>query len=260
MWRHMSLMAGFMVALTLVVAGVAFGSLWIWQNSIREQVEALRSERFRFSLMEVRAGLEAGLRLGNTTVDLTGTEDIIAQVRNRQPDILSIDVFDAQTDVLFSTDQGAKGRKLPPAWAVPCQRPDAASWRGRDLDGGVQCVSLVNAFGEPAGGILLRHRLSERTVAGLSLPANWPALAAWVAALMFAATWAAVWMVDPLQKRARALREALHSGQTTLPSSVAETCETFGPAAAAVGAMQAHEVWLQETDAEADRLDRQEAV
>jgi hypothetical protein len=210
--------------------------------------------------MEVRSGLEAGLRLGNTTADLIGTETIIEQVRNRQPDILSIDVFDAQAEVLFSTDQSAKGRRLPPDWAAPCLQPDAESWRGRDLDGGVQCVSLVNAFGEPGGGILLRHRRSASSVAGLALPADWLGLATLMAAMMLAAGSAAVWMLRPLQRRAHSLKEAVETQANGGMPAVSSECEVFGPASAALQAIQAHDAWLREVDTEADRLDRQEAA
>ena len=260
MWRRLVLMSGFLGGLVVVILVVAGGSLWVWQDAINDRVEALRSERFRFSLMDLKATLEAGLRLGNNTADLAGTDALVAQVRDRQPDILSIDVYDSQGDVLFSTDPSGRGLKLPPAWRQPCLNPDTTGCVGLDADGGVQCVGLVNAFGQAAGGVLLRHRYAARTTAGLSLPADWPRLAAMVMALMVAAAWAAARVIRPLHREAQALGAQLDNLATAVPLAAAPDAHTLGPAAAALQALQAHDRWLLETDAEADRLDAQEAA
>ncbi len=260
MWRRLVLMSSFLVGLLVVVLVVAGGSLWLWQDAINDRVEALRNERFRFSLMDLKATLEAGLRLGNNTADLAGTDALVAQVRDRQPDILSIDVYDAQGDVLFSTDPSGRGLKLPPTWQPPCLNPDTTGWAGLDADGGVQCVGLVNAFGQAAGGVLLRHRHAARTTAGLALPTDWPWLAAMVMALMAATAWAAARVVRPLHRQAHALRTQLENLATSPPTAAAPDASALGPAAAALAALQAHDRWLLETDAEADRLDAQEAA
>lgn len=260
MRRQLALMSGFLVGLVGVVLVVAGGALWMWQDGINDRVEALRSERFRFSLMDMKATLEAGLRLGNTTADLTGTPALVAQVRDRQPDILSIDVYDAQGDVLFSTDPSGRGLKLPPAWRPPCLNPETTGWMGFDADGGVQCVGLVNAFGQPAGGVLLRHRYAARTSAGLSLPPDWPQLAALAMALIAVTAWAAARAVGPLHRQAHALRTQLNNLDHTPAPAHAADADTLGPTVAALAALQAHDRWLRETDAEADRLDAQEAA
>lgn len=263
MRRQLALISGFLVGLVGVVLVVAAGALWMWQDGISDRVEALRSERFRFSLMDMKATLEAGLRLGNTTADLAGTRALLAQVRDRQPDILSIDVYDAQGDVLFSTDPSGRGLKLPPAWRPPCLNPEPTGWTGIDADGGVQCVGLVNAFGQPAGGVLLRHRHAARTSAGLSLPPDWPQLAALAMALIAVTAWAAARAAGPLHRQAQALRTQLDNlAHTPALAQAADSADadTLGPSVAALAALQAHDRWLQETDAEADRLDAQEAA
>lgn len=268
MWRRLSMLRGHVVTLLLLVAVVSAGSVWIWQSGIRDQVEDLRSERFRFSLLHVKSVLEAGLRLGNTTADLPGAENLIQAVRDRQPDILSIDIYDAQGDVLFSTDPGGLGLKLPAAWAQACLRTDASSpWTDQDADGGVQCVGLVNAFGQAAGGVLLRHRWSARATQGLSLPTDWPLLASGVAALVLAAVWMGAALVRPLEAQARQLRAWVESTPNTAQDAPpdahtegAPALDDFGPARTALQAATEHDRWLSDTDAEADQLDRQEAA
>lgn len=262
MLKHrLAWLTGFLPALLLVVGLVSTGSVWVWQTGIRDQVEELRSERFRFSLLHLKSALESGLRLGNTVADLATTDALIAQVRDHQPDILSIDVFDAQGDVVFSTDPGGLGLKLPTAWVPTCLRSDdKAFWRGQDADGGVQCVGLVNAFGQAAGGVLLRHRWSARASDGLALPTDWPWLTVTVLALTVLSAWLATVVVAPLDAAATRLHNHLTGG--TLPATGAEEAEALGlgPATAALQAMHTQSRWLAEADAEADQLDRQEAA
>lgn len=270
MWQRLRWVSGFLVGLLVVVWVVVAGSLWLWQGAIDQRVDALRNERFRFSLMDMKATLEAGLRLGNATADLTETATLVTLVRDRQPDILSIDVYDAQGDVLFSTDPSGRGLKLPPAWQQPCLNPDEAGWSGPDAQGGVQCVGLVNAFGQPAGGVLLRHRHAAQTTASLALPTDWPVLAAMVMALMAAACWAAALVTRPLHQQAHHLRTQLDKLTTppkaaatptgTQPTAPDAVTDALGPATAALHALQAHDRWLLQTDAEADQIDAQEAA
>jgi hypothetical protein len=259
MWRRLSMLWGFWPALVLLVAVVSAGSVWIWQSGIRDQVEDLRSERFRFSLLHVKSVLEAGLRLGNTTADLPGAEGLIQAVRDRQPDILSIDIYDAQGDVLFSTDPGGLGLKLPAAWSQACLRTDGGNpWTDQDADGGVQCVGLVNAFGQAAGGVLLRHRWSAGAAQGLTLPTDWPLLAAAVAALVLVTGVAGAALVRPLEAQARQLRSLVESDGAT--QAAPDVTNEWGPASAALQALATQDRWLSDTDAEADQLDRQEAT
>jgi hypothetical protein len=263
MWRRLSMMAGFWPTLVLQMLLLSAAAVWVWQSGIRNEVEDLRSERFRFSLLHVKSVLESGLRLGNATADLPGATSLIREVRDRQPDILSIDIFDAQGDVLFSTDPGGLGLKVPAAWTQACLRADAGNpWIDQDVDGGVQCAALVDAFGQGTGGVVLRHRRSARAAPELTLPEDWPVLATVVAVLMLAAAVAAVVAVQPLQRQARQLRAAVEAtsgtGQPVPDGTVVS--DPFGPATKALQALSDQDRWLAQTDAEADRLDRLESA
>jgi hypothetical protein len=72
--------------------------------------------------------------------------------------------------------------------------------------------------------------------------------------------WAAVRVVRPLHEQAHALRTQLDNLYNTPAPPNVSGVDTLGPASAALSALQAHDRWLRETDAEADRLDAQEAA
>jgi hypothetical protein len=256
--RPLSLAAGLWPVLLVMVLVVTVGSMAVWQQAIHHRVEDLRSERFRFSLVHVKSVLEAGLRLGNSTADLPGAQALIRSVRDRQPDILSIDIYDAQGDVLFSTDPGGLGLKLPAAWNEPCLRAESGQpWKGQDADGGVQCAGLVNAFGQDAGSVVLRHRTAAQAAPQRTVMAELPLLSGLLVAVVLAAGWAGSRVVRPLEQSASALQRAVASAPLALPATE-PSLEHFGPVSAALQALAAQEHWLAETDAEADRLDQQE--
>lgn len=263
--RHrLALVTALLPWLLTVALLVALGATWIWQNGAREQVDMLRGERFRFSLNHIKSALESGLHLGNATAGLPGAEALITQVRGRQPDILSIDVFDAQGDVVFSTDPGGMGLKLPAHWAAPCLSVNAPPWSATDADGGVQCVGLVNAFGQAAGGVLMRHRMATPMAANVALPDDWPTLAAWAGALVLVLGLVSAWAALPIERQARRLRHQLEApeGHTAVAGHTTENPHglSFGPEPQALAALAQHAAWLSAADAQADLLDNQEVA
>lgn len=261
MRRPLALIAGLLPWLLAVALLVALGATWIWQTSARAQVEMLRGERFRFSLNHIKSALESGLHLGNATADLPGAEALITQVRGRQPDILSIDIYDAQGDVVFSTDPGGLGLKLPAHWATPCLSVGAPPWSATDGDGGVQCVGLVNAFGQAAGGVLMRHRMATPITGNVALPDDWPTLAAWAIALVLVLGLVSAWVAWPMERQARRLRHRLEA-HTAAQGHTTDTAHgpSFGPEAAALAALAQQDAWLSAADAQADQLDNQEVA
>jgi hypothetical protein len=257
--RRTSLLAGLGAALLALALLVSLGAFSIWQQGVRERLDAQREERFRFSLAHVKTSLEASLLLGMTAHDLPGAQALIHQVRNRQPDILSIDVFDPQGQVVFSTDPGAVGLQVPRTWGDPCLQQGGTPWSTHADDADLQCVGLTNAFGQPAGGVLLRHRLPSRNHPGLALPDVGPT---WLGALLVVLAGGVALgasAIRPLERGAQHLREQL--AQATEPQHgppLATPCD-FGPATQALQALAAQHTRLRDTDAEAERLDRMEA-
>jgi hypothetical protein len=257
--RRSSLLAGLGAALLVLALLVSLGVFSIWQQGVREQLDAHREERFRFSLAHVKTSLEASLLLGMTAHDLPGAQALINQVRNRQPDILSIDVFDPQGQVVFSTDPGAVGLQVPGTWSEPCLKQGGNPWTTHADDADLQCVGLTNAFDQPAGGVLLRHRLPSRNNPGLALLDVGPL---WLGVLLVVLTGGWVLgasVIRPLERRAQHLREQLALATDASHVAPLEADPQFGPATQALQSLAAQHARLSDTDAEAERLDRMEA-
>jgi hypothetical protein len=137
--------------------------VWGFAQELRQhQNDVVREARFDFSLSRIKVGFEAGLRLGLSAVDVPLTQQRIDQMRIEQPDILSIDIFDAQGRILFSTDQAGLGASIEGTWWQTCLRPHQERGKGRDADSQWQCRSLIDSFDQPVAAVLLRHRLDSQ--------------------------------------------------------------------------------------------------
>lgn len=258
--RPRPLVLGFVPWLLGVAVCVMASGAWIWQSGTREQVELLRQERFRFSLNHTKAALESGLQLGNSTADLPGAQALIAQVRDRQPDIFSIDIYDALGKVVISTDPGGVGLKLPAAWAPVCLKLGNEPWSTTDAEGGVQCVGLVNPFGQIAGSVLIRHRLTEPISAVTAGSADRMGFIAGVVFVVMALGLMATGVARPLERHTRRLQLQLRKPGSTEGQPPTGPAVVFGPEAIAMAAVAEQSAWLSSADAEADVLDAQELI
>ena len=260
------LLRGPLMGLLLSVGLLVWGIGWIWQQASQADVSALQRERYRFSLFQVKSALESGLRLGNALADLGQVSGTLDDWRQRQPDVLSVDVSDASGQVVFSTDPRGAGLALPSPWLQPCLSAQNTTWQTTDADGGLQCIAVVNAFGQPAGVVWVRYRTGDPMSGTLSEPLNTPAI--WVTALaVLAIVTTALWRAArPLADTAQAWAEQLDTVGTRTGSLTLEGASRTPPSAApsamdaACHSLVRHHQWLQATDAEADQLDRQEAA
>jgi hypothetical protein len=254
--RTASLARAFAWTLLAVLAVAALASAASWRIGVDERFDDLRESRYRFGLATVRAALESGLRLGFAPEDLPGAQALIEQTQARQPDILSIEVFDPKGRILFSTDPGGSGAAVPASWRDGCLQGGDEPLRADDEDGRVQCVALVNAYEQAAAGVLLRYRpwSSERSARGWTGAWGLP-----VAALAGLAVLGALlgWLLAlPHERRLRSVVAAMRG--TGAPADGAALA-VAGPVAAGLAALERTEAELDRLDAEADEIDRMEA-
>lgn len=247
-WRYT--LAAFAVLVAVVLLLAAF-----WQGVYGERIDALRDSRFQFSLRTVKATLESGLRLGFAAADLPRAQGVIDPLRARQRDILSIDVFDPEGRVLFSTDEAGVGDSLPVAWSRPCLQSETGEWRGWAQDSALQCVTLVDGFERVAGGVLLRHRLLSDARDLPDLAGRWPWLLLCLLALTAGVTIAGWRASRVLQAQAQARLDMMRgAGKATT------VVQEGPPLATALVALAGLDALLNRTEAEADEIDRMEAA
>jgi hypothetical protein len=84
-------------------------------------------------------------------------EEVIARAKRNDPGIVSIQIFDNNGQILYSTQEGMAGTNVPPYVLQAPEESDGRAWR---LDRGnsfVNGVSLLNSFDQMIGGIVLTY-------------------------------------------------------------------------------------------------------
>lgn len=229
-------------------------SCWgIWQYSVARQLHELHESRFQFSLNNVRAALESGLRLGFAAHELPGAQELIEQVRAREQSIQSIDVFDLSGRILFTTDKGGLGASIPGAWLNSCRHIAAGSvWRSTDDDGNIQCTLVVNSYDQVSAGVLLRYQIPGPSGVGGAMPDHWPAMLVILVLLGIVGGGTGWVAVRPIERRLHAMTLALKD-HGHIPND-----GLLGDLATAVQELDQIQQGIQDVDLEVERLDHTE--
>lgn len=209
----------------------------------------LRNSRFQFALNNVKGALESGLRLGLALPDLPGAQASIQQNRLHEPVILSIDVFDVQGRIVFTTDTGGVGSNIPGDWRTACLDAGRNSWHGQDEEGRLLCGAVFNGYEQVVGGVVLRYLLPDRAGTFGLLGKNGLLVLFFVLALCAAGSlggWFALRNIEASLRRQAAAVAGLQPPEEDSPA---------GQWTARLMALERMEGEIAAVDAEVDRLD-----
>ncbi|UWE14286.1 hypothetical protein [Herbaspirillum huttiense] len=240
-----------LLALVLLVGSVA--GVLAWREALEQRSAVLREARFQFNLNTIKRQLESGLQVGLQLPEQTGMQHLIEQVRAYEVVIRSIDVFDAQGHIVFSTDGGGVGANIPVSWRQSCLSATAANWGAEDEEGRLLCGSVITGFDQVAGGVALRYGLADRSSLLNQVTRYWPMLLGLGATLLCGGGLLAWLLLRPLERDLQAQTAALAGDGT------AHNDALCGPLADAIVQGHALQQALAQVDREADRLDNLEA-
>lgn len=253
MRRIVTLNRYFVLTLALALVAVLLASTLSWLTTLEARGAMLRESRFQFSLSNVRSAVDSGLELGLLLPDLPGVQDLIERNRLQESGILSIDIFDVDGRIVFTTDNGGVSATLPEAWLAPCLASRQISWHTQDEEGDVLCSAVVNGYEKAVGGVVLRYRVANRAGTLGVLGSAWPQAALAILVLLtlgICGGWLAVRERERRWRRgAAAIRaqDAIVDG-TTIDGAI-------GPLSVALARLSRIEHALSAADREADRLD-----
>jgi hypothetical protein len=255
MKRAATLNRYFILALALTLLLALGAAIVAWAATLEQRGAMLRESRFQYSLNNVRSALESGLQLGLLLPDLPNAQELIEQNRAQKSVILSIDVFDPNGHIVFTTDNGGVGAAIPRAWLAPCLNLDHArdrdnpNWSSQDDEGRLLCGPLINGYEQTAGGVVLRYRLSDRA-STLGLLANY-----WTAALGLLLVLGAVGSLAGWLILRRIETRLAHQTDAIGGIHAARNDTLTGPLATGLATLEKLEHELATADREADRLD-----
>lgn len=242
------------IAGTLAVAAMVGGLLAVQLGDTARAQLAVRDARFEFLVQTIRSRIEANVNLGLMLSGLGATQDLLERSRVQDADILSVDVFDDQGNMLFSSDRGGLGDRVPADWLAGCTAAQPAAPALPDAGERLVCAPLLNNYDRVAGAVALRYRVESRLAdaAGAQGPlARAAALTAAVAAVLVLGI---VLLLLPLHRGLVRLRDAVAARD----SDCAQAAGVPGLDAAVAGGMRrldGMQAVLDDAEREAERID-----
>jgi len=101
----------------------------------------------------IESAIDLGLRLG----EMSSAEEIIARAKRNDPGITSIQIFDNNGQILYSTQKEMADTNVPPYVLQALEKSDGRAWWLDRGDYFVNGISLLNSFDQLIGGIVLRY-------------------------------------------------------------------------------------------------------
>lgn len=147
----MSWRARMLFVVALAVGACLALAAWTGWMAGRGQHDALAAARDAHLLNTLRAGAESRLAIGLTLDQIETIQPLIERERASGAEIESIDIFSASGLLAYSTDRGAIGSRVAPAWIT--QLSASENWQLDHAGGRVVGTRLENDLGEAVGGV-----------------------------------------------------------------------------------------------------------
>lgn len=141
------------VILAVGVAVTTLLSVYKFENALA----TLQNSRMTFIVSDARNQIQTRMDLGLSLADLEGMDALLQRYVAKDPRILSIEVFNTQGTVLFTTDSSQIGDLVTEDWVLSWEASvNEGIWQWLDRDASVVGVPLRNNLGQDVGSLALR--------------------------------------------------------------------------------------------------------
>lgn len=147
----------FAILLATMLTTAVFG-----YYKFEDVLSSLVRSRYSFVVFTIKQKVEDSMNLGFSLRQLRQVQQIIELEKARDEQIQGIDVYDFNGEVLFDTDRGALGTRVPARWVEPLAQPFVTAGPSQqfsliDEESVVVGLPLVNTLGKVEGAVVLRY-------------------------------------------------------------------------------------------------------
>jgi hypothetical protein len=185
----------------------------------RSNAERIFKERLVVTGNAIENSIQSSLELGLQFADIGTLPGTMERERSTDEMILSIDVFDADGKLLYSTDRLRATRPVPATWLTAARQANGADWFVKDGTESAASNAIKNNFGVLVGHVALRYS-EEQLRATTNAVARELALSAF-GVFVVAATLASLALLAVMNRLSRQIdvvEAALRSGDPLRPS------------------------------------------
>lgn len=137
------------VALTVVLGLTGF--VLVAARVLERSESAIAEAQFDFVLGRASEAVERSLQLGLPLTELEQTVPVLERILVRASAVEAADVFSEAGVTLFSTDRGAVGEPIPPAWHRAIEEAHDKSFTATDASRLTIGHAISNDFGQVEG-------------------------------------------------------------------------------------------------------------
>ena len=109
----------------------------------------------------IENSVQASLQLGMQFSELSQLPQLMAREKSSDRMVRGIDMFDSSGQVIYSTDRGRVGQKVPTSWTQAAERSKTTEWQTEGVDEYIAGISVKNAFDLTVGFLALRYSREE---------------------------------------------------------------------------------------------------
>ena len=213
--------------------------------------ELLRS-RYEFVLRDLQNSLETAMILGLPLADLDTVDDLLRDRAGRDAQITSIEVFDDDGVVRFSTDSSFIGDLAAESW-LDASRRTGLIWSTEEVDGNTVGIRLTDSLGQPVGAIALRYSRGPYEAALNAMGQRLTLVGFWVlVSFGLIGGLAVYWLIRPIRARLAAMEAG--TGAVLAGRPAADTSVEFAQSAHSARAALAE---IDQTGEAIRKLDRE---
>ncbi len=205
--------AAWTIALLLSVAVAITGTLSLYQ--LRSFSSEFLRDRIVLVLGGIRDSMEASLAIGLPLDALPGVQREIQAILERDPQVLSVEFFDARGDIHYSSDETLLGDLVSEEWAAEWDVGDSPFWTREERDAKVVGLLVRDPLGLNVGSLTLRYSRAafDRQIEEMALRIG---LVAVVVVLVFGGlgAWLSYWLTRGIRDLLLVTEEYVSAGRS----------------------------------------------
>jgi hypothetical protein len=150
------------ILVALVVSFFAVGmSAFLNYFKYRSTIANIVKSRVLVVGRGIENSVQASLQLGMQFSELSQLPQLMQREKSTDRLVRGIDVFDYSGQVIYSTDRGRVGQKVPATWTQAAERSKTTEWTADESNEYVAGISVKNAFDLTVGFLALRYGRDE---------------------------------------------------------------------------------------------------
>lgn len=208
----------FLLLFTPLLLASSLAAAAMIANRIDGALESVRESRYVSLALSLASAFEADLDLGFPIEAQRGPLQELRFAIERDTSLLSIDVFDTTGRLIFTTDRGGVGERVPPAWTARARSDGPRGWVIDDGTERISGASIVNNFGKVVAAVALRRATGGGEVPLLAIATAGPtAIAVLLGSAFLLLT--VIWVVRPVDRMAVRAADRLERGGDRPPAN-----------------------------------------